>query len=886
MKRKLFLLLCALLTTVGMWAQKDVTSLYITNATLSSLSGWTVDCDNKGGEGAPANAFTSTTRGNNTSGYATEAYAGWGSIFMTEYSIKQTITVPAGNYRLVCYAFFRQGDTNDADHNAKSLASLKAGSNSVSLNTLRSITAASYANNQAEGANCFDSKMYRNVVEFTSDGSPIEIGVEGTFDEARSWCIVGQFELFDLNDLASASSPTDVTYAITNSGFEYRNLSNWTNNVTVGNNHYASDDHFDPNRAGLGYYETWTSSGGGGKLGDAGTFTQTLANMPAGLYELSVYAQNIEQGNGNAGGTGMFVTANSDQTVIGVAGQYKVRTTLATDGDLTIGIKFDNCSGNWAAFDRFGLLFYGDPLDAYRELLEGAATAAQTLHDSGTLPTTVAAELQTAIDENNKPDEYTTEDEFNTAISNIESATTAAESCVAPYAEYNKLRTAVQALYDVDAYEELVENAHTTLGTALSTAATNVAAAEDADDIESVTATMKTAAITYAGNANPTNEAKPFDLTFMLTNPDVSDYWTGAWGVKPDGWYTDHSDGNFQVMANEDMGPGGEVFMEYWSESAKTSGFCLNQKVTLDEGTYRMTGRVGLMQDTGGNNAKMTFSANETDGTQIVVGSLANQEVEFVNTSNNTEVKVGIKAHTGNTYRWIGINKIKLYKIPAKTYTVDEDDAWDYSTSGAGDVTLNRTIKVGVNTLVLPFSMTQSEVESKFGEGSKVYQLVSYDSKTDNISFTSREGIAPNEPCLLKATVAGTSYELEGRTIVNAASDAPTATGTNVSLIGSYDASIYVPQDENSYIISGGVIYQVDSEVTLRNTRAYIAINTNSGGRQLILNLDENPTIINAIEAADAETEGGLKDGKYLIGNKVVLVKNGVKYGANGQKLN
>ena len=29
-----------------------------------------------------------------------------------------------------------------------------------------------------------------------------------------------------------------------------------------------------------------------------------------------------------------------------------------------------------------------------------------------------------------------------------------------------------------------------------------------------------------------------------------------------------------------------------------------------------------------------------------------------------------------------------------------------------------------------------------------------------------------------------------------------------------------------------------------------------------------------------------MKDGKYIIDNKVVIVKNGVKYGANGQKLN
>lgn len=54
--------------------------------------------------------------------------------------------------------------------------------------------------------------MYRNVVEFeiASDNTTIEIGITGTFDLKQSWCIAGMFELFDLNDLASVSSPTDV----------------------------------------------------------------------------------------------------------------------------------------------------------------------------------------------------------------------------------------------------------------------------------------------------------------------------------------------------------------------------------------------------------------------------------------------------------------------------------------------------------------------------------------------------------------------------------------------------------------------------------------------------------------------------------------------------
>jgi hypothetical protein len=62
-----------------LYAQKDVTSQYISNATLSSLEGWTVSNfnDPKSGNG--------TVRINNTNfvsyntiGYATEAYAGWG----------------------------------------------------------------------------------------------------------------------------------------------------------------------------------------------------------------------------------------------------------------------------------------------------------------------------------------------------------------------------------------------------------------------------------------------------------------------------------------------------------------------------------------------------------------------------------------------------------------------------------------------------------------------------------------------------------------------------------------------------------------------------------------------------------------------------------------
>ena len=50
-----------------------------------------------------------------------------------------------------------------------------------------------------------------------------------------------------------------------------------------------------------------------------------------------------------------------------------------TDGNLTIGVNLNNCTGNWVAFDRFSLLFYGDPDAALREILTAYISEANGL---------------------------------------------------------------------------------------------------------------------------------------------------------------------------------------------------------------------------------------------------------------------------------------------------------------------------------------------------------------------------------------------------------------------------------------------------------------------------------------------------------------------------
>ena len=119
---KLWGFLLALLC-VPMYAQVDVTSK-ITNADLTDgLNGW-----------------TQTNMGNDNkdlSPMVFEAYAGWGGLKVTSYSLTQEVNLTAGEYRLEGYAFFRYSDSYNVQPET-SLATMVAGGKSIAVKTLSS----------------------------------------------------------------------------------------------------------------------------------------------------------------------------------------------------------------------------------------------------------------------------------------------------------------------------------------------------------------------------------------------------------------------------------------------------------------------------------------------------------------------------------------------------------------------------------------------------------------------------------------------------------------------------------------------------------------------------------------------------------------------------
>ena len=151
-----------------------------------------------------------------------------------------------------------------------------------------------------------------------------------------------------------------------------------------------------------------------------------------------------------------------------------------------------------------------------------------------------------------------------------------------------------------------------------------------------------------------------------------------------------------------------------------------------------------------------------------------------------------------------------------------------------------------------------------------------------------------------------------GNVTMTSTDKADVAAETGLMLKGTAGATITIPVVASGTAIAGNLLVGCTSETSdVSGADKYVLVNngsdvaefqnlgTNSatipagkayldatsvGARLTIIFEDEVPTAINAIEAADTKAEG-LKDGKYLVKGKIVLVKNGVKFNANGQIL-
>ena len=190
--RLLAIAFAAIFSSSSLFAQVDVTDMYLTNPTLAqSASGWTFGKTGNGNNPATRTADVPVL----------EFYNAWsgnagGSVAEQQFYLYQTVTLPAGSYRLELYGFYREGNGNGTNDNK---AYVYAGEQQQLLEALTSANVSAYTGSDDlnKAANAFFIGDFKNTFDFdVAEAGSVELGVKGVINTYCSWCVVGGMKLY------------------------------------------------------------------------------------------------------------------------------------------------------------------------------------------------------------------------------------------------------------------------------------------------------------------------------------------------------------------------------------------------------------------------------------------------------------------------------------------------------------------------------------------------------------------------------------------------------------------------------------------------------------------------------------------------------------------
>ena len=576
-------------------------------------------------------------------------------------------------------------------------------------------------------------------------------------------------------------------------------------------------------------------------------------SMPA----LSLYDEDCTE-VGGMGNAGAYPNDRTQANSCFQAGHYKmtVNAYVGADGILNFGLAGTNQGYSWICFDNFKVTYKGDDLSAMYDAMQGQAVALAEKYGM-----TAYAEGLNSL---TKPE---TVDEA--AIWNMNEQTKAiidiANAMVDFPANLETYKSGIEeALANSEASEE-DKGFYTDLQN-LNLA--NVMSLEDMD--------VEGAYHNYLSVANPTGDYQ-FDMTWLLTNPEVSNLAKGY----QNGWYCDINKFNFVVADNPNQAgeTGFNKFFECFEWNSLGTGWAIYQKATVPQGSYKMTVAAFAARSSNASTAvdattpKLALYVGDTRGTEVTSMVLSYGSVEFIQTETQ-EVYLGVKVEDGNQINWCGLNDMKLYKVhqEATDLSLNETDvAYEVAAGTFANVTLTCTLKSDAwNTFCVPFDMTAEQLAANGITDVRALESASVEgtSVTLNFSESNVNAVEAGVPCLVKvdANYDGT-IEVDNA-VMAAAPGAVTVDG--VTMTGNYAAGT-VPV--GAYFINSNAFYYADeaSNVALKGFRAYITL---EGATPAVVNINVNNGGVTGIEDVEAAGAGKLVNVVTLDG---VTVKAGVK---------
>ena len=310
-------------------------------------------------------------------------------------------------------------------------------------------------------------------------------------------------------------------------------------------------------------------------------------------------------------------------------------------------------------------------------------------------------------------------------------------------------------------------------------------------------------------------------------------------------------------------------FYEMWVSSGSISAATLTRTITglTAHAIYKVTANVRVQYTSKVDNS-ITMKAGSGEAVDVTSGKKISSTDRYIDSytawgsaDNEGNLIITFAVAENSGISWLAFRDINYEVAPASVS----------ATIGTN----------GYTTFASPYPLDLTEVNLL--EGVKAYKASIIDKTT--LSFTKLNQVVPaNTGILLKGTA--------GDVIIPVGIN-PETVEENVLTAGK---GVLMTQDNDNYYFalkknSNPMTFAkfLPESITIPTNKAYLKVdagNFDSSEPEARLTIQiDGETAINAIEAAEAN-DGALKDGKYLIDGKIVIVKNGVKYDANGKKLN
>lgn len=239
-------------------------------------------------------------------------------------------------------------------------------------------------------------------------------------------------------------------------------------------------------------------------------------------------------------------------------------------------------------------------------------------------------------------------------------------------------------------------------------------------------------------------------------------------------------------------------------------------------------------------------------------------------------------ANNGNTW----MTNVSIFRAVAEEVTLDDAATEAPAATDFANVTYNRTLTAGFNSLVLPFEVKKEEIG-----GDKVEAIYAYNGCTVtgegadavyHLDFQKDvETLAANTPYLVKMTEAFALTSFNGKDINPV--DEPRVEKDNFSFVGSYIAlpagNDVVKAGDYGCTTSG--LKKAKDGIAMKAFRAYMKNMTGNTEAKVNVTIDGQETdAITAVELFETMTEGVFN----LQGQKVNKAQRGV-YIVNGKKV-